>query len=215
VGPHAHGLANSRAYCIAASLAGLTLAVWPNMLGLRVGKWLHNAGAIGLWVPAVVVIVLGLAVGWRFGSATPITAHSLIPSPHLKDIVFWSTIAFSMSGLEAASIMGDEIQDARRNIPRALLLAGAIITIIYVLSTLAVMETIPAERVGIVQGIMDTVTSAAGRIGIPGIGFVVAACITIGGIGQAGAWFTAAARLPFVALGFIFLSLPGTSIRRL
>jgi amino acid transporter len=145
--------------------------------------------------------------------------------------------------LEAASIMGDEIHDARRNIPRALLLAGAIITVIYVLATLAVMEAVPAERVSIVQGIMDAVTSASGRLGIRGIGFVVAFCITIGGIGQAGAWFAAAARLPFVAgidsylpaafgrvhprwgspyvalivqamiaVGFILMSLPGTSI---
>jgi len=199
VGPHGHGLADSRAYFIVASLTGLTLAVWPNVLGLRIGKWLHNAGAIGLWLPAIVVIVVGLTAGWRFGSATPITAHALIPSTHLKDIVFWSTIAFSMSGLEAASIMGDEIRDARRNIPRALLLAGVIITTIYILATLAVMTSIPAERVSIVQGIMDAVTSAAGRLGLPGIAFVVAACITVGGIGQAGAWFAAAARLPFVA----------------
>jgi amino acid transporter len=243
VGPRGHGLADSRTYFIIASLTGLSLAVWPNVLGLRIGKWLHNAGAIGLWLPALVVIVLGLTAGWRFGSATPITARSLIPSTHLKDIVFWSTIAFSLSGLEAASIMGDEIHDARRNIPRALLLAGAIITVIYVLATLAVMEAVPAERVSIVQGIMDAVTSASGRLGIRGIGFVVAFCITIGGIGQAGAWFAAAARLPFVAgidsylpaafgrvhprwgspyvalivqamiaVGFILMSLPGTSI---
>ena len=198
-GPRAQSLANSPAYFVVASLTGLSLAVWPNLLGLRIGKWLHNAGAIGLWAPTVVLIALGLAVGARFGSATPITASSLIPSTHLKDIIFWSTIAFSLSGLEAASIMGDEIHHARRNIPRALLLAGVIITIIYLLATLAVMESIPAARVSIVQGVMDTVTSAAGRLAIPGVAFFVAACITVGGIGQAGAWFAAAARLPFVA----------------
>src|SRR5262249_5849478 len=140
-------------------------------------------------------------------------------------------------------IMGDEIHNARRNIPRALLLAGAIITIIYVLSTWAVLQAIPAERVSVVQGIMDAVTSAASRLHISGIAWFVAACITVGGIGQAGAWFAAAARLPFVAgidcylppafgkihprwnspyvalivqaivaVGFILMSLPGTSI---
>ena len=199
VGPHAQGLAESRTYFVIASLAGLALAVWPNVLGLRIGKWLHNVGALGLWTPTVVLIVIGLWVGWRFGSATPITTHSLMPSTHLKDIIFWSTIAFSMSGLEAASIMGDEIRDARRNIPRALILAGVIITTIYVLSTLAVMTAIPAQHVSVVQGIMDAVTSASERLGLSGVAFIVAACITVGGIGQAGAWFAAAARLPFVA----------------
>ena len=199
MGPGAQRLADSQTYFVVAALTGLGLAVWPNILGLRIGKWLHNAGAIGLWAPTIVLIVLGLAVGSRFGSATPITTRSLIPSTHLQDMIFWSTIAFSLSGLEAASIMGDEIHDARRNIPRALLLAGGIITVIYLLSTLAVMEAIPAQRVSVVQGIMNAVTSAAGRLGVPGIAFLVAACITVGGIGQAGAWFAAAARLPFVA----------------
>jgi amino acid transporter len=74
-----------------------------------------------------------------------------------------------------------------------------IITVIYLLSTLAVLTAIPAERVSIVQGVMDAITSSAGRLGIPGIAFIVAVCITVGGIGQAGAWFAAAARLPFVA----------------
>ena len=41
------------------------------------------------------------------------------PSTRLKDIIFWSTIAFSLSGLESASMMGEEIRNARRNIPRA------------------------------------------------------------------------------------------------
>ena len=52
----------------------------------------------------------------------------------LKDIIFWSTIAFSLSGLESASMMGDEIRDPRRNIPRALMLGGVLITLLYILS---------------------------------------------------------------------------------
>ena len=58
--------------------------------------------------------------------------ESLVPSTRLKDIIFWSTIAFSLSGLESASMMGDEIRDPRRNIPRALLIGGVLITPLYI-----------------------------------------------------------------------------------
>jgi glutamate:GABA antiporter len=50
------------------------------VLGLGVGKWLHNIGAVGVWVPALLLLVLA-AVSWsRFGSATEFTAESLVPS---------------------------------------------------------------------------------------------------------------------------------------
>ena len=51
---------------------------------------------------------------------------------HLKDIIFWSTIAFAFGGVESGSTMGEEIEDARRTVPRAILGAGAVITVLYI-----------------------------------------------------------------------------------
>lgn len=48
------------------------------------------------------------------------------------------------------------------------------------------------------QGIVHAITLVATRIGIPWIAAGMALLITVGGLGQAGAWFAAAARLPFV-----------------
>src|SRR5919112_5309372 len=45
-------LADSAPYYIAVSLVGLTLAAGLNVVGLTVGKWLHNMGAVGFWLPA-------------------------------------------------------------------------------------------------------------------------------------------------------------------
>jgi len=42
--------------------------------------------------------------------ATPITARSLLPGVSLRDLVFFSAIAFAWTGPETASFMGDEIQ---------------------------------------------------------------------------------------------------------
>ena len=51
---------------------------------------------------------------------------------HLKDIIFWSTIAFAFGGVESGSTMGEEIEDARRTVPRAILGAGVVITVLYI-----------------------------------------------------------------------------------
>ena len=193
------GLTDSPAYYIAFSLVALALAVTLNVRGLGVGKWLHNLGAVGLWLPALFLMGLAAVSWYRFGSATPFTAESLVPSTRLKDIIFWSTIAFSLSGLEGASMMGDEIREPRRNIPRALLIGGSLIVTLYTLSTVAMLVALPRAEILHLQGFMLSIREAAGRVGATGLTAATALLITLGGLGQAGAWFAAGGRLPFVA----------------
>jgi amino acid transporter len=193
------GLTDSRTYYVVFSLAALALVVTLNVRGLGVGKWLHNVGAVGVWVPALVLTGLAIVSYSRFGSATAFTAEALVPSTRLKDIIFWSTIAFSLSGLESASMMGDEIRDPRRNIPRALLIGGVLITLLYVFSTVAMLVALPRAQILSLQGFMLSIQQASERVGIVGITAVTALLITLGGLGQAGAWFAAGGRLPFVA----------------
>jgi len=197
--PEWQGLAENRTYFVAFSLVGLLVAAGLNIRGLAVGKWLHNAGAVGMWGPALLLLLLGGLALLRFGPATPFTAESMVPSTRLKDIVFWSTIAFSLSGLESASMMGEEIEDARRNIPRALLLAGGLITALYILATVAMLVALPPGDILNLQGFMQSIATASDRVGLGWVTAVAAALLVAGGLGQAGAWFAASGRLPFVA----------------
>ena len=87
-----------------------------------------------------------------YGSATPITAQSLLPSTGLKDVIFWSTIAFAFGGVESASTMGEEIVDARRTVPRAVVTAAVIITTLYIVATLCVLLALPKEQVSGLAG---------------------------------------------------------------
>jgi hypothetical protein len=54
---------------------------------------------------------------WRFGPAIHVTRASLVPHWSLDNAVFWSSVFFAFSAIEAASAMGDEIQNPRRAIP--------------------------------------------------------------------------------------------------
>jgi amino acid transporter len=66
LGPAGLALSDSAPYHIAVSLAGLLLAFALNLVGLDVGKWLHNAGAIGTWAPIAMLIVAGGLAWARF-----------------------------------------------------------------------------------------------------------------------------------------------------
>ena len=177
------------------ALMGLTVI---NVIGTNVAKWSFNIGAIAMWVPALMVVVMGIVAWWRFGSATSFHGAALIPSRHLRDIIFWSTIIFALGGCEAASFLGGEIKDPRKNIPRGLLTAGFTITVAYILGTFCVMLALPSSETSNLDGLVQAIAKTAGRIGLAGITPLVAVLIAISNIGAAAAFLAAAARLPFV-----------------
>src|SRR5262245_50568662 len=198
-GPTWQAWSSNSLYFMTASMIGLTFAVTVNVLGLDIGKWLSNAGGMAAWIVAGLLIVLG-AVSWsRFGSATPIDRASLVPSTSLKDVIFWSTIAFAFGGVESGSTMAEEIRDARRTIPRAVVAAAVIITLLYLAGTLSVLLAMPKEQVSGLQGIMQAMQAMTTRVGVGWLAPLVAALITLSAIGGVGGWFAATARLPFVA----------------
>jgi glutamate:GABA antiporter len=192
-------LSASSTYFIVFSMIGLTIAVAMNVVGLDVGKWLNSLGAISGWASGLVLMALG-AVSWsRFGSATPMPAQAFVPSTGLKDMIFWSTIAFAFVGVESGSTMGEEIEDARRTVPRAILVAGAVVTILYIAGTLSVLLAVPKAQVSGLQGIMQAIQIMTARVGAGWLAVPVAALITLNVLGGVGGWFGATARLPFVA----------------
>jgi amino acid transporter len=192
-------LSANPAYYIAVSFAGLLVAVALNVRGLDVGKWLNNVGGVASWIVVGAVIVLG-AVAWaRFGSATQMPARSFLPSTSLKDVIFWSTIAFAFGGIESASSMGGEIRDARRTVPRAVIAAAVSMTALYLAGTLAVLVAIPQERISGLQGIMQAIQAVTAKTHTDCLLPIVAVLLAVSSLGGVGAWFAAVARLPFVA----------------
>jgi glutamate:GABA antiporter len=192
-------LSNNATFYIIFALITLSLATLMNVVGLDIGKWLHNAGALAMWISVAIVVVMGLVAWHRFGSATSFTLHSMKPSTHLNDIIFWSVLTFAFGGCETASFMGEEIKNARRTIPSALLMAGVTITVCYLVGTTCVLLALPTSEVTNLQGLVQAISRSASRLGFPGIVPFAAFLIALGNVGAVGAYLAAVARLPFVA----------------
>jgi amino acid transporter len=181
------------------SLACLALALWVNIVGLEIGKHLNNIGAWATWLPIGLLVVAGMISYVKFGSATSFTLSTMLPHGGITTVAFWSTLAFGFGGLESASIMGDEIHDTRRTIPRAIFVAGISIIAVYVLGTVAALVAIPASEMTSLQGIMQAIDRALGRTGLGLFSPFAAFMISLGSIGGVGAWMACMSRLPFVA----------------
>ena len=192
-------LANNTAYYVIFSIVALLLITMMNIVGLDVGKWLHNVGAFAMWLPVLIIIIMGVIAWRRFGSATSFSLSAIVPTVHIKDVIFWSSLTFALGGCETASFMGDEIKNARRAIPYALLIAGLVVTLCYTLGTIAILLAMPADKVSNLQGLVQAIAATAGRIGYFGVLPITAALIAISNLGAASGYLAAAARLPFVA----------------
>jgi len=181
------------------SIVALTIITLVNIVGLDVGKWLHNAGALAMWLPVLIVLGMGVVAWNRFGSATSFHPADMIPSMRLKDMIFWSALTFAFGGCETASFMGEEIKNPRRTLPWALLVGGLIVTFCYVGGTLGVLLALPHDEVNDLQGLMQAIIRTARRIGLLWIVPIGAALIALSNLGAASAYLAAVARLPFVA----------------
>jgi amino acid transporter len=193
------GLSQNRRFYVIFALLTLTLATLLNIIGLEIGKWLHNVGALAMWIPALIVMVMG-AIAWhRFGSASAFTLHSLRPSLDLKDMIFWSLLIFAFSGSETASLMGDEIKNPRRTLPWALFIAGLTVAFCYIMGTLAVLVALPAGETSNLQGLVQAIAKTVERVGYAWTLPLAAFLIALSNVGAASAYLAAVARLPFVA----------------
>lgn len=190
---------DSRSYYMWFSIVALFLITILNVIGLNFGKWLHNIGAFGMWIPVVIIVVMGIYAWQHYGSATRFTWAGLVPSTHLKDIFFWATLTFAFGGCETGSFIAGEVKDSRKTIPRALLVAGLVVTFSYIAGTICVLLAMPSHEVNDLQGLMQAITRTAERLGWVSVIPVSAILIAISNIGASGGYLSSVARLPFVA----------------
>jgi glutamate:GABA antiporter len=197
LGPSHAALADSKPFALIASLALLAVLTFLNILGLGIGKWINNLGAIGTFIAAGVLIALGVVICSRFG--TSITAADFkIPANPRFVLNSFGVICFGLIGLELASVMGDEIKDPARTLPGAVAWGGILSGALYVGVTLTLLVAV-GKNVNVLQGIVQAASSMAGRVGVGWISvpFAIMLSLAIAGIGSA--WIGGCARIPFVA----------------
>ena len=193
-----HFTADSRYYLLFA-LIWLGAITVTNILGVNAGKWLNNVCSLGGLLPISMLIVLGAISAARYGSATSFAWPELIPHPSLKNAIFWSTIFFAFGGCEAGSFMGEEIENPRRVIPRALLTGGAIFAAAYIAGTSALLVALPSSAVHGVDGFMRGMMTLCSRLNVAWLAVPVALLLGLNAVGGAAAFLSSTSRLPFVA----------------
>jgi len=198
LGGRGAALAQDRSFLLTVSLGLLVVAVVLNIIGLNIGKWLQNAGGVGTYVPLLILVGVAAVVCWRHGSATHFTAANMMPTWNWDTVNFWSQIAFAFTGLELVSAMSEEVRDPRRTLPRAVFGAGALIALMYIAGTFAILGLVPAADLDPQSGVFNAITVGSVALKIGFLGVLAAMLVTVGNAGGVGSTVAGIARVPFV-----------------
>ena len=149
------------------SLILLWLITGLNVMGWGIGRWVQAIGASGTVVTTLVLAGIGI-FGLRAHGGSVLSAFSFSQMTlDWRAFSVLSVVCLNYTGLELGSVLGDEIKDPRRSVPRAALIAGLVTVLLYVCSTGALQMTIPAQEIGVIDGILQGVKRAVTDLNVP------------------------------------------------
>jgi glutamate:GABA antiporter len=199
VGPSGAALAQNRMFLLVGSFVLLIVAVGMNLIGLNIGKWLQNAGGVSTYLPLLILAALAFILLRSHGSITNFSVANMMPHWNWGTVNFWPQIAFAFTGLEIGSMMSEEVRDPRRTFPRAIFASGALIAVIYIVGTLAVLSLLPAADVDTKSGVFQAITAGSTMLRIGFVGILAAMLVSVGNAGGVGSTVAGVSRVPFVA----------------
>ncbi|MCH4083241.1 MAG: APC family permease [Olsenella sp.] len=125
-------------------------------------EWVLNGGAIIKVAIAVTVGCLGIWYASQHGFANDMSPQTFLPSGNLNALSYISIIIFNFMGFEVICTMTDDMKDPKVEIPRAIIMGGAAIAIIYLFCSFGIGAAIPADKIDPDYGMLYAVLTMVG-----------------------------------------------------
>ena len=148
----------------------------------RIGesKWIVNIGTFFKILFMVSLGLLGIYCFIKTGeSANPIeSAMDLLPTMDLLSLSFLSVIIFNFLGFEVVATFADDMENPKKEIPKALIYGGLLMAIFYILPATGVNIAMSLEQAE-AAGIADSFSILLGNLGV-GADIIRAVVIAVG-----------------------------------
>ena len=198
-------VASTLAYAISPSLAhsGVYTAIvivvvfWGAVLasarGVATVDRLASYGiVIGTLIPGLVLVVLA-AIYLMQGNpaAAPLDTQHIFPPWHgVASIVLIVNSFFTYAGVEVNAVHVDELRDAPREFPRAILVAVILILLVFILPTLAISVAVPSAHISLTAGVMQAFKFLLGHFGLNVLVPVIALGLVVASVSGLLDWLT-------------------------
>ena len=126
------------------------LMVLIGILPMAFSKWVNSASAVVKVAVLVMLGVMGMAYAVKHGTANSFSAREWVPS-FGANWSFLPIIIYNFMGFELMSSAAGAVKNPRRDIPRMLLFAGAIIVGAQLLGNFGILAAVPLGDLSIVS----------------------------------------------------------------
>src|SRR5215475_719373 len=201
LGPDFAWLAGSKWFMTAASCVLIGTLAIISIVGLGLGKWVHNAG--GLIMIAIFVLLVALPlINLARGSITGFQPFPIaLPAFTMLNLNILGKLGFAaLGGFEYVAIFAGECRNPVRTIGRSVMIAAPAIALMFILGTSAVQAFIRPDDVDLIAPIAQVLSAGTSTLGIA-LRVIPVAILTVLGIriAQTSINLSATARLPLVA----------------
>ncbi|MCH3967870.1 MAG: amino acid permease [Atopobiaceae bacterium] len=154
----------------------------------KLGSW---GGLIGTLIPAGLLIVLGAV--W-VATAQPITqsfTQSTWLSPGVTSVgsvVLIISNVLAYAGMEMNAVHAGDMRNPRKDYPKAIVIALVLILVVFIVPTLAISIAVPADKIGMSNGINVAFQTFFDQFGIGWASNVVAGAIVFGALASVITW---------------------------
>ena len=199
--PGAEWIASSKMLIIAASFSMIACTMCVAGLGLGIGKWINNLGAVVFLLTVAVLIALPFVNLWRGSLNEYHPLRSFVPPITLFSLSVFSKMTFgALTGFEYVAVFAGECRDPERDLPRSVWLAAPFVALIYILATSAILAFVPPSAEDVVAPIPQALSRGFHAFGGSAIVLPFAVIfLLIYYLATFCAFFTASTRLPMVA----------------
>ncbi len=201
IGPSAAWMTTSTLFTALSAAVILTFMAVSAVIGLAVGKWVHNIGGVFMLTIFAILIALpliGLATG-HLASFHPF--HTEMPKFTLFNLNILGKLGFgALGGFEYIAILAGEMHTPSSAVRKSVLIAAPAIALMFILGTATVVAYIPPDKVDLIGPMPQVLRVGFGPFGIAGPLVTIAILMTLAmRIAQVSVSFTAVTRLPMVA----------------
>jgi len=201
LGPSAAWLAGSKWVIAGASFVIIGALVIVSTIGLGVGKWIHNAGAMMMIVIFAAIVALPI-LNWSRGSITEYRPLAMAaPAFSLFSLNILGKLGFgALGGFEYMAILAGECRDPVRTVNRSVIIAAPIIAVMFIMGTSSVLAFVHPDNIDLIGPIPQVLSVGSRPFGLAAsivpVAILMVMCMRLA---QASVNFTANTRLPMVA----------------
>jgi len=166
-GADAAAITSNKWLILAVSVASIAALMLVANLGLRIGKWVTNAGSVFTVLTITMLAVLPVLGVWHGSLAKYHPLRLVAPPLTLFSLSVFSKMTFgALCGFEYAAIFAGESRNPVRHLTRAIFMTAPLIAILYIFGTSAILAFVSPDNIDLIGPIPQAL-----NIGLHGFGF--------------------------------------------